>query len=263
MSLYPAFLAVLLVGLVAAEEGQQSGIFGGRLAGIVEPRLAANAIRIVQLEKHIEKLKHRIEEAEHVDPERFLNDIKARLDTLEGTHCDDHEFQCGEEGQECISDLLVCDGHADCHNKHDEDEKVCSSVPVKAGHVLRGMVHWERCRVRDDHMITVTIVSTRRYKFFAARVFIKAIISVEFKDDEGREVKMELPFHGGYNFANHRFVLFADETGPKTPHFSLRCDFDHGDAERADCHIETVMTQQQCATVHLALEHEDDDDDHH
>lgn len=260
MSLYPVLLAVLVVGLVAAEDAPTGGLFGGRLAGIAEPRLASNAIRIVQLEKHIEKLKQRIKEAEHVDPQRFVNDLNARLDHLEGTHCDDHEFQCGDKGQECINDLLVCDGHDDCHNKHDEDETVCSTVPVKAGHVLRGLVHWDDCLTREDHLLTVNIISTRRYKFFQPRVVLRAIVTAVFNDDEGKEVTREVPMHGGYNFANRRFKLIPDEYGPDSPHLLLVCEFDHGDSERADCHIETEMTQHQCATVHLALEEHDDDD---
>jgi hypothetical protein len=259
MSLYPVFLAALVVGLAVADEGQQGGLFGGRLAGIAEPRLAANAIRIVQLEKHIEKLKKRIEEAEHVDPEGFLHELQARLDDLEDPHCEEHEFQCGTE--ECISDLLVCDGHDDCHNKEDENDDVCTVMPVKAGHVLRGMVHWKDCLIREDHLLTVHIVSTRRFKFFQARVVIRAIVTSVFKDDEGNEVTKEIPMHGGYNFANKRFRLFPDEHGPNSIHRVISCDFDSGDAERADCIIETELTMHECATVHLQLEEDEDDDD--
>jgi len=261
MRLHSVFLAGLVVGLAVAEEGQSGGLFGGRLSGIVEPRLASNAIRIVQLEKHIEKLKNRIEEAEHVDPAKFVNDLKARLDQIEGNHCDEHEFQCGSDGQECISDLLVCDGHNDCHNDHDEHEDVCSSTPVKAGHVLKGLVHWDDCLVREDHLLIVNIVSTKRFKFFQARVLIQAIVTAIYNDSKGEEVTREMAFHGGYNFANHRFRLFPDEHSEDSPHFVIDCDFDHGDSDRADCHIETEMTQHQCATVHLTLEENEDDDD--
>jgi len=262
MSLYPIILSVLLLGLVEAEEqGGVGGVFGGRLAGIVEPRLASNAIRIVQLEKHIEKLRTRIEEAEHVDPERFVNDLRARLDHIEGNHCDAHEFQCGSDGQECISDLFVCDGHNDCHNDHDEDKDVCSTVPVKAGHVLRGLVHWTDCLLRDDHIASLNIISTRRFKFFQPRVVIHASLTTTFKNQEGEEVTREIPMHGGYNFANRRFRLFPDEHDADSPHLTLTCEFDHGDDERTDCFIETELTQHKCASVHLTLEHDDEDDD--
>jgi len=261
MSLYPVFLVVLLVGLVVADEESSGGIFGGRLAGIAEPRLAANAIRIVQLEQHIEKLKKRIEEAEHVDPQGFLHELQARLDDLETTHCGPHEFQCGSDGQECISDLFICDGHEDCHNNHDEDEDICSAMPVKAGHVLRGMTHWHDCLMREDHLLTLHIVSTRRYKFFPSRVYIRAIITQTYKNHELEEVTTEIAFHGGYNFANKRFRLFREEHGENSPHLALTCDFDSGDAERADCTIDTELTQHECASVHLVLEEEEDKDD--
>jgi hypothetical protein len=252
MSLYPIFLAVL-VGLAAAEESAPTGgLFGGRLAGIAEPRLASNAIRIVQLEKHIDKLRHRIKEAEHVDPQSFVHDLQARLDTLEGTHCDEHEFQCGSSGQECINDLLVCDGHDDCHNKHDEDEKVCSSTPVKAGHILRGLVHWDDCLVREDHLLTVNIISTKRLKFFQPRIIIHAVVTATYKDDEGHEVSREMAMKGGYNFANRRFKLIPEQFDHDSPHMILSCDFDHGDAERADCVIETEMTK---ASLRLRAPH--------
>jgi len=261
MSPYHVCLALLAVGLVAAEEEQSGGLFGGRLRGLVEPRLASNALRIVQLEKHIEKLKKRIEEAEHVDPEGFLHELQAKLDDLEDSHCEEHEFQCGSSGQECISDLFVCDGHDDCHNAHDEDKHVCSTVPVKAGHILRGMVHWEDCVVREDHLLTVNIISTRRFKFFSARILIKAVMTVEYKNDEGEEVTKEFEMTGGYNFANRRFRIFPDHPEEAAVHFVLTCDFDHGDDERTDCHIETELTGHQCATVHLALEEDEHDDD--
>jgi len=210
----------------------------------------------------VEKLKKRIEEAEHVDPEGFMHDLQARLDDLEGTHCDEHEFQCGDEGQECINDLFVCDGHKDCHNNHDEDEHVCSALPVKAGHVLRGMVHWHSCLVREDYPISVAITSTRRFKFFKARVGIHAVFTAVHKDDQGEEVTREITARGGYNFANRRFKLFPNAYAADSPHFVLVCDFHHGDAERADCTIETEMTGHECATVHLVLDHENDEDHH-
>jgi len=260
MSLYPVLLVVLVAGLVVADEGRGGGL-RERIADMAEPRLAANALRIVQLEQHILKLKKRIEEAEHVDPEGFLHELQARLDDLERSHCDVHEFQCGDDGQECISDLFVCDGHDDCHNHHDEHDDVCSSMPVKAGHVLRGMAHWHDCLMREDHLLTVHIVSTKRFKFFQSRVVLTAIITSTYKDDEGQEVSKEYQFYGGYNYANKRFRLYPEDPEDDSPHFVFTCDFDSGDAEHADCTIETELTQHECASVHLQLEEPEDEDD--
>jgi len=221
-----------------------------------------SAIRIHQIQQHIEKLKEKIEEATHVDPQRFANELNSRLDALEGNHCADREFQCGSNGQECIHDLFICDGHKDCHNGHDEDETVCSTEPIKAGHVFTGMVHWKDCILRDDHLIHITITGNKRFKFFPARVLVSAVSESIYHDHNG-EHTLKFKLRGGYNFANRRLALFPTDDTSGSP-LGLRCDFNHGDNERADCVILTEASLHECATAHIALEHhEEDDDDHH
>jgi hypothetical protein len=233
----------------------------------MEPRLAVSALRIYQLEQHIEKLKGRIEEARHVDPERFINDMDARLDHLEGNHCDKHEFQCGSDGQECISDLFICDGHKDCHNGHDEDKSVCTDAPVKPGNVFTGMIHWTGCLTRDDHPTTLTITGTKRFHYFSARIGVQGIATSSFTDGHGEKHEQRMEVHGGYNYANRRMVLFPAHYGPHAGHLGLACEFAHGDFERADCQLLYEATLHKCAEMHLVLEHNehhhDDHDDHH
>lgn len=80
-------LSILIAsGLAVAEEDPSGGgsLLAGRLQGIAEPRLASNILRIYQLEKQVERLRERIKEAETVDPEKFLDELDARLTTLEG-----------------------------------------------------------------------------------------------------------------------------------------------------------------------------------
>jgi len=38
---------------------------------------------------------------------------------------------------------------------------------------------------------------------------------------------------------------------------TIICDFNHGDDERADCHLVTESSLQECAEMHLSLEHLD------
>jgi hypothetical protein len=257
LTIYPLLLALLTVTALADKDDNGGGSsFGGGFRGLAEPRLAVNAIRIHQLEKHIERLKERLEEASHVDPARFVHELDARLEHLEGTHCEDNEFQCGSNGQECISDLFICDGHKDCHNGHDEEEDVCSTAPVKPGNTFTGMTHWKACSVRDDHLTTLTITGTRRFKFFAARVAVQAVITSVYKDKDG-EHKKKYDMRGGYNFSNRRLVLFptSHELGY---HLGVKCEFNHGDDERADCTLLTEASLFECAEVHLSLEHHDD-----
>jgi hypothetical protein len=86
--------ALVLVGPALAQNGGH-GVFGGRMASAIEPRLGVNIARIIQLEKHIERIRERLEEAKHVDPEQFVDDLNARIHKLEASHCEEREFQCG------------------------------------------------------------------------------------------------------------------------------------------------------------------------
>jgi len=266
MLLYPILFAALLGACWAEEDGGHS-FGGGRLGGIAEPRLAVNAMRIHQLEEHIEKLKERIEEAKHVDPERFLHEIDARVGSIEGNHCAKKEFQCGSNDQECISDLFMCDGHKDCHNGHDEDEEVCSTEPVKAGNIFTGIVHWTDCTLWPDHLAHLTITSTKRFKFFPARVVVQGILSSIYKVD-GEEQTTKVKVHGGYNFGNRRLVLFPDDDEEETGRFErihgigLKCEFSLGDNERAECTLVTEASLHECAEVHFHLETHGDVDHH-
>jgi hypothetical protein len=239
-------------------DDSQGGIFGGRLAGVVEPRLGANIIRITQLEKLIKRLKERIDEAHEADPEKFVDEIEARISTLEGDHCPEREFQCGDTDQECISDLFVCDGHDDCHNGHDEDEDICSTAPVKAGNIFTGMLHWKDCLIREDHLSHITITSTKRFKYFSSRVLVRAIATSVSEDAEGHQVTRKANVIGYYNFSNRKLVLRPVKSEQKGYHLGLRCVFNHGDDERADCELLTEASLHVCAEVHLSLEHHDE-----
>jgi hypothetical protein len=257
MRLCSLLVAAALLGCALGDESQ-GGLLGGRLSAVIEPRLGANIIRIQQLERHIEQVKARIEEAKNADPEKFVDEIEARLSTLEGTHCKDREFQCGDNGQECISDLFVCDGHKDCHNGHDEDEEICDTSPVSAGNIFTGMMHWKDCLIREDHLSHVTITTTKRYKFFSSRIVVNAIATSVREDKEGHQVSYKHRLIGYYNFSNRRLLLRPIKSERKGNNLGLRCEFNHGDDERADCQLLTEASLHVCAEVHLTLEHHDE-----
>lgn len=42
-----------------------------------------------------------------------------------GTGCSPRQFACGGDTHDCVSDLMTCDGTADCANGADEDSKMC------------------------------------------------------------------------------------------------------------------------------------------
>lgn len=245
------------------DDDHRGGLLGKVFGDVINPRLAANALRIVGLTKKLEQIKEKLHEAEKIDPEHFLNDLDARISHLEGTHCDDRDFQCGGNEQECVSDLLVCDGHDDCHNGHDEDKDVCDTSPVKAGNVFSGVSHWKGCLTRPDHITKIIITSTIRRKFFKSRIWIKAKISSVLPDPEhpGKTIASEFVAKGFYNFAHGRLVLLPKHEDDDH-HKSVVCHFHTGDHESAECHRVTEGSLHECADLHVNLEH-DDDDKHH
>jgi len=264
VNMTPLRLLILCVLVVCSTQvDEHSGGFGSRIASVMEPRLGVNIARIIQLEKHIEKIRERLEEAKHVDPEQFVDDVTARIHKLEGSHCEEKEFQCGEM-EECIHDLFVCDGHNDCHNHYDEDEHVCSTEPVKAGNIFTGMVHWTSCQQREDHVIHINIVSMKRFKYFPGRLVIRAVVE-SIHDEDGKEVTEKIHVHGGYNFAHRRLVLIPDDEQHEDERLAIRCEFDHGDDERADCEMVFQGSLHKCAEIHVSLEHHEDEDEeeHH
>jgi hypothetical protein len=254
-----ATLLIVGVAIVAAEEGAAAapaagGLFGGRLQNIIEPRMAINVVRMHQLEKQMDDIRERMTEAEKVDPEKFMAEVDARIYSLEEQHCDKKEYQCGES-HECVSDLFMCDGKKDCHNGMDEDEDVCDGEPVKVGNVFSGLTHWKDCIQREDHTSTLKIIATKRFKFFPARIGVQAIATAEFKEN-GEETVKSYSMKGAYNFANRRLVLFpADHDDNEDYHLGLRCNFDRGDNERADCNVMTFTSLHVCADIHFTLEH--------
>nr|4V93_C1 Chain C1, EXTRACELLULAR HEMOGLOBIN LINKER L2 SUBUNIT [Lumbricus terrestris]4V93_C6 Chain C6, EXTRACELLULAR HEMOGLOBIN LINKER L2 SUBUNIT [Lumbricus terrestris]4V93_CD Chain CD, EXTRACELLULAR HEMOGLOBIN LINKER L2 SUBUNIT [Lumbricus terrestris]4V93_CI Chain CI, EXTRACELLULAR HEMOGLOBIN LINKER L2 SUBUNIT [Lumbricus terrestris]4V93_CN Chain CN, EXTRACELLULAR HEMOGLOBIN LINKER L2 SUBUNIT [Lumbricus terrestris]4V93_CS Chain CS, EXTRACELLULAR HEMOGLOBIN LINKER L2 SUBUNIT [Lumbricus terrestris]4V93 len=267
-----------LSGLILADHHQPSGGGGGSYGGggggggpfgrlfsdQLDPRLGANAFLIIRLDRIIEKLRTKLDEAEKIDPEHFVSEIDARVTKIEGTHCEKRTFQCGGNEQECISDLLVCDGHKDCHNAHDEDPDVCDTSVVKAGNVFSGTSTWHGCLAREDHVTRITITASKRRKFFTARIWLRALVESEL-ERHGENVTSSFNAKGYYNFASRRLILLP--TDDHDDHLAVVCSFNRGDNERAECHRVTEATLHQCADLFVTLEehddHDDHDDDHH
>jgi hypothetical protein len=247
---------LILSALVALTTAQApGGLFGGAAAEWAEPRLGATAIRIFQLEHRIDKIKEKLHEAEkhENDPEVIVGELEARVENVEGNGCGKRQFQCGGHDRECISDLLVCDGHNDCHNEHDEDEDVCSTAPVKAGNIFAGHVKWISCAVRDDHPFKISITGTRRSKHFTSRVRVAATVSadIEVGADHHHEIKTYVA-HGFYNFGTRKLVVFPDDGHFK--HLGLVCEFNLGDNQRARCSLGQVASRKVCATAFVNLQ---------
>lgn len=47
--------------------------------------------------------------------------------------CDENQFTCSEEGSQCISNDLLCNGESDCDNGADESSETCGNNQNAAG----------------------------------------------------------------------------------------------------------------------------------
>jgi len=72
------------------------------------------------------------------------------------------------------------------------------------------------------------------------------------------QLHFERNLKGYYIYGAKRLVLRPDHESPgDLEELSLICDFNHGDDERADCHLVTEGSHHECAEMHLTLKHRD------
>lgn len=232
----------------------------GEPSRIFDPRLGANVLKIIQIEKHIEKIKDRLEEAKQVDVERFVHEMSARLDSLETSHCGDREFQCGgENAHECISDLFVCDGQPDCHNHQDEDDDFCSIEPVRPGRLMKGIEKWTGC---IDAKITEvfynqTVVSLKRSKHFPSIAYLRFFVVISTVIDD-KEIITENTYEATYSFADRHLLMRVDDEEDHFYGFLFICHFARGDNDRAVCEAQMEGSKEVCATGTFVSTDEED-----
>jgi len=216
---------------------------------VAEPRLGASGIRIMRLEKEIGDLKQRVEDAEKIDPAKFINELENRVTLIEPTICPKNRVQCGPDSRECISTLLMCDGYNDCNNGWDEDqEHVCTDGPIVPGNVFSGHASWESCANAKDHAVSLTIVGVRKAKYFGARYFVRGQVSADFVEVGTKKYDVK----GYYVLGKKTLVLVPLKR--TSADAALLCQFNHGDDERADCQLGHQATLNVCARAVLTLQ---------
>lgn len=227
---------------------------GAGLRALAEPRLAASGVRLARLERTIKHLKQEIEDAAKIDPQGFIDEINARLDAVEKPPCGGSrkDLRCGRDSVECVSTLLLCDGKEDCHNGWDEDEHVCSPGPIKAGNVFSGTASWTSCRLRKDHPFSLQIVGVLKAKYFGARLGVRGRITADYVEDDHDAVSYEVK--GYYVYGKKALVMVPLEDGSRR--MGVVCRWNHGDDERAECHLVQEGSLHECADVFVTL-HED------
>lgn len=144
-----------------------------------------------------------------IDPKRMQRglSLRARVDALAGSSCDDEHYQCGGNDPQCISNLLVCDGEKDCRNG--EDEKHCD-VPLKKGDTFVGDKVFDHCGLLNPEHITIKINSVTTSAFFTSHPKLTATLSIH-TDREDEERHVTVVTGGFYSFATHEVVFNTPE----------------------------------------------------
>jgi hypothetical protein len=210
---------------------------------ITDFRIRSQNLHIDSAEKGVEDLENEFESLSPPPDDIEITRIKARVRNLEGNKCPDKHVSCGGDWPECVHHLLVCDGHKDCHNGRDEDEKVCDGSVVQIGSSFRGIVHWHRCVQAEDHYWTFTITGAKRSPFFTNRSFLRATVTREYED----HTLTSYTARGYFVYAARKLVLIADP-GTHT-HVAVICSFKFGDNDHAECKVAMETSLEECGLV--------------
>jgi len=212
---------------------------------ITDFRVRSQNLHIDSVEEQLKSLEDEFDQLSNPPEQAEIARAKARIRKLEGSYCPEKEVSCRGEWPECVHHLLVCDGHKDCHNGNDEDERLCDASLVRVGSSFRGVVHWHSCVVSEDHYWTFTITATKRSPFFTNRTFLRATITREFEDHTASTYTAK----GYYVFAARKLVLTADE-GTHADVVTI-CTFNFGDSDQAECKIVLESSLSECGLVRV------------
>lgn len=167
--------------------------------------------------------------------------LNARLEAIEEPHCDETHYDCGGQTHECISRLMVCDGHKDCRNG--DDEAHCETR-IHAGDVFIGFKVYDNCGpvppVGDK--IVVKIHSLSHYPAFTSAYGLRGQFKASFSD--GKETSnYGWPTVGYFSHSEHALVLLP----PPGESRGLKCVFDGANWNRCVGETTSVVSLEVCA----------------
>jgi hypothetical protein len=183
--------------------------------------------------------------------------LEYRVEVLEEPNCDKDHYDCGPQDHECVSRLMVCDGHKDCRNG--DDEAHCN-LPTKKGDHFEGEQVYENCTESIAEKFDFTVTAVKVHSDYPAFPIIRAILHfAESTDEDDHEIA--LPTVGYYRYSSHKLVLRP----PQGRGLGLVCDFDGHNEDRCvgDIMSEGSLTPCSRYIFHRQDEDDDDDDDDH
>jgi len=248
-------LSLLVVGLSAEHHGDH----------MKDPKDA------LRLGSRLDDITHRIQEIEKKVDFRLNDDVRikarslnARLTQLEEDHCDEHHFDCGGQDNECVSRLMVCDGHRDCRNGADEHH---CSLPTNIGDKFIGYKVYDHCDEGNVKKVFLIVHEVKVRPAFPGFPMVR-VVAHAVDDEKLEKREIALPMVGYYKFSNHNLVLLPPQKSQGTsPPVStgLVLDFDGHNPDRAVGHLVSQVSLQECGQFMFYRakhdRHDDDDDD--
>jgi hypothetical protein len=212
---------------------------------VTDFRLKSQNLHVDYIGSQLDKLEGEFNSLSSPVEQIDITRVKARVNNLEGNKCPNKQVSCGGDWPECVHHLLFCDGQKDCHNGRDEDPQLCDGSVVNVGSSFRGIVHWQRCVLAEDHYSTITITATRRSPFFTNRTFLRATVTREYED----KTLVSYTARGYFVYAARKLVIIADQDAPNR--VATICTFKFGDNDHAACKVVQESSLQECGLTRL------------
>ena len=234
-------MRVLLFGLLAAlVAGDRCG---RECAQKGQVRLDIQEVRLNHLTAKIQELEDTFDErvSSGNSAHNVLASLGARLQSITGSGCPDGYYACGGNDNQCVDNLLVCDGNKDCMNGHDEESSTCT-VLAEAGSHWHGVPVRDACTTRQPYELDIVVSDTSRLDFYSSRVDVHASILTRSKDQHSTSTA-NLPTTGYYNFATRQLILAP----PESDGLGMIVDFNTGDDNVANGYVTRVSTLERCA----------------
>nr|BAU46569.1 L1 linker protein of V1 giant hemoglobin [Lamellibrachia satsuma] len=211
--------------------------------GFASSKLQIQQRRVDRLRNSIDGLRSKVEVAHSNRDMDSINQLDKRLLILDVPNCDEGSVRCGLSEQ-CMSDLLFCDGVQDCNNNYDEES--CSNVPI-TGSFWAGDLYRARCGFVENSHLRLFITGHNHKYYFGSRIGITASFVVKYPRGSGMHTD-SYNMVGQYSFGKQELDIDA-------PHneFELRCTTIRSDSWMS-CEIVQMTGGNSCGHAHLVIQ---------
>lgn len=216
----------------------------GKARGPFAVKLDAQEVKINRLTARIQKLSDELDErfAAYDQEGDKLADLTAKLNAFTGDGCPKGQFQCGGDDG-CVSDVLVCDGTADCTNGVDESR---CNITAAVGTLWKGAIVYDHCSQRQPKSIALAITKITQLDWFPSRPKVEALLILD-RETEGGYSTDSLLLRGVFDFGGRQVVFSA----PEEDGLAFRCQFDNFHSDFCTGNIFRESTGLTCAEAIL------------